>query len=173
MEPRQQQDRASDHVDDHERQGRSSWRRVTLGSAAVLTALAIGVAGLVAVGLLPRYIVGALASPQVLQAQDGVQVLATGPVTRSGLEGELTGVVEVVDGCLGVRADGDGVVVAWPRGSRPLEDGRGVRLAGGQRVLVGDPISAGGGLEEWGPEVPTGTCGDHDRAWVLADVELD
>ncbi|WP_298993264.1 hypothetical protein [uncultured Pseudokineococcus sp.] len=95
-------------------------------------------------------------------------------MTRSGLEGEVVGVVDVVDGCLGVRTTDEvsSVVVAWPRGSKPLDEGSGVRLAGGQRVLVGEAITASGGLQEMGQVVPAGSCGTHDRAWVLGTFTL-
>lgn len=140
----------------------------------MLAVLALVLVVLVAVGVLPRHVVGFAARPQVLQGPDDVRVLATGPVTRSGLEGHLEGVVDVVDGCLGVRIpdEATGVVVAWPRGSRPLDDQVGVQLAGGRTVLVGDALEASGGLEDLGEAVPAGTCRAQDRAWVLGDLTL-
>ena len=154
--------------------GGVSGRDVLLRGGAVLAVSVLVLVVLVAVGVLPRHVVGFAARPQVLQGPDSVRVLATGPVTRSGLEGHLVGVVDVIDGCLGVRTpdEASSVVVAWPRGSKPLDDESGVRLAGGQTVLVGDALEAGGGLEDLGEAVPADTCGAQDRAWVLGDLTL-
>ncbi|MEJ5867673.1 hypothetical protein WDV85_07965 [Pseudokineococcus sp. 5B2Z-1] len=83
---------------------------------------------------------------RVLVGAHGAAVVATSPVD-SAMEASASGTVGVVGGCLGI-VDGTGMVVSWPRGSRPLEDRVGVRLPTGRTIEAGEVIDFAGGDQE-------------------------
>jgi len=92
---------------------------------------------------------GTGAPARVLTGVDDVTVVATSPVD-SAMEAAGGGTVGVVDGCLGFvgTSTGEGTVVSWPRGSRPLDDRVGVRLPTGLVIEAGDHLEVAGGTQQ-------------------------
>jgi hypothetical protein len=82
---------------------------------------------------------------QVLDA-DGVSIVLQ-PDSDGGDGALLTGVLTVVDGCLGVTDDfGDTHVVHWPASTRlESEDPLRIAFEHGGPVGIGDPVGLGGG----------------------------
>lgn len=98
-----------------------------------------------------------------------VRLVATSPLDAA-MEALTAGVVDVVDGCLGLRYDdGSASVVSWHRGSEVLDDPVGVRLPSGRELRVGQRLEAGGGLVDAG-EDEVQACPGAEQVWMLGDV---
>lgn len=98
-----------------------------------------------------------------------VHLVATSPVD-SAMEALIAGVVDMVDGCLGLRHDdGSTTVVSWHRGSELVDDPAGVRLPSGRELGVGQHLEAGGGLVDAGAD-EVQACPGAEQVWMLGDV---
>jgi hypothetical protein len=130
------------------------------------------VTGRAVTGLLVLPTAAGCASPEpaALAGADGVTVLATSP-TDSAMEALGGGVLTVVDGCLGLEGgEGfDGLVVAWPRGSEPLEDAVGVRVPDGRTFVVGDEVTFGGGQVD-ADEMESQACEGTAQVWKVGSI---
>lgn len=85
-------------------------------------------------------------------------------------------------GCLGFDEPAGAVAVPLPHGSRPVDDGEAIEIAGGPTVRVGDALVGGGGCldlrsaedavaAEW-PGSPD-ACRSASSLAVIDDVEPD
>jgi hypothetical protein len=98
-------------------------------------------------------------SGEVVAVRD-TQVLVGEPAD-GGMDAVLTGSVEVLDGCLGVRT----FVVVWPNGTEVSEDVPvRVDVPGYGSIDLGDDVRIGGGLV-YEPS-KTSESGDHEVAGV-------